>query len=86
MRVALAVVTTICWALVDSTVSSAFAQSFAERIAGGYEVRGFSFLPQSDKGLIMIQRGSSVLQCDFDKILSASEPAIKPGNCRELSN
>jgi hypothetical protein len=81
MRLALAVLATSCCAL---GYTSAFGQSFSDRTKGGYEVRGAIFFPTSDKGLIIIQRGSTVLTCDFDKVTHESGSGIKPGNCREL--
>ena len=79
MHFAHAVAITFCCILANFAVTPALAQSFAERIAAGYEVRGFSFLPSSDKGLIIIQKGVSVLQCDFDKFLYEFRPRYKAG-------
>jgi hypothetical protein len=57
---------------------------FGDMIKGGYEVRGSMFFSASDKGLVLIQRGTSVLTCDFDRITHESGSSIKPGDCREL--
>jgi hypothetical protein len=84
MRLALAVLATSCCAFGYFTATSAFGQSFSDRIKGGYEVRGSIFFPTSDKGLIIIQRGSIVLTCDFDKVSHESGSGIKAGDCREL--
>ena len=84
MRLALAVLATGCCAFGDFTTTSALAQSFGDRIKGGYEVRGSVFFPTSDKGLIIIQRGASVLTCDFDRVAHQAGSSIKPGDCREL--
>jgi hypothetical protein len=84
MRLALAALATSCCVLGDFTTTSVVAQSFGDRIKGGYEVRGSIFFPTSDKGLIIIQRGASVLTCDFDRVTHEPGSGIKPGGCREL--
>lgn len=64
---------------------SANAESFADSIKSGYEVRGSIFFPSENKGLIIIQKSTSVLTCAFDIVTYEHGRGINPSSCRDIS-